>query len=461
MVNKTETELYTGYLARTPKNRYFSRMLQQFKEHITQNFPFLKRAKLLVAISGGIDSVVLAQLCHLAGLDVALAHCNFHLRGEESNEDEKFVRELSKQLGVSVYVEHFDTKAYAGKHGLSIQIAARELRYDWFAKLLDTLDFDYLFTAHHADDNLETFLINLSRGTGLEGLSGIPPVNGKIIRPLLPFSRKEIFAYLRENEWPWQEDHSNADTKYLRNKIRHEIVPQLKMLSSDFLEQFGRTQRHLSECEIILKRHIEETRESVMKKEGARWMIDISVLNGLHPLGSYLYYLFKDFSFPVDEVRKLLKAQSGKYITSAEYIMVKDRENLLVEPLSAPETKCYTIDEDVKEITEPLHLQFFEGKESESGQKNTALIDKDKLKYPLIVRKWKKGDYFYPLGMSNRKKMSKFFKDEKISVLDKQNTWLLCSGDDIVWVIGHRLDNRYKITPETVNRVNIVLRSRE
>ncbi|WP_247716416.1 tRNA lysidine(34) synthetase TilS [Sinomicrobium weinanense] len=421
----------------------------------------MKDAKLLVAISGGIDSVVLARLCHLSGLDMALAHCNFHLRGEESDKDEKFVRELSKQLEVSVYTEHFNTKAYAGEHGLSIQLAARELRYNWFAQLQDTLNFDYLLTAHHADDNLETFLINLSRGTGIEGLSGIPPVNGKVIRPLLPFSREEIFSYLKKNGWQWREDSSNVDTRYLRNKIRHDIVPQLKMLSPDFLEQFRRTQHHLSECETILKKHVEEIKEKIIKKEGERWIVDISLLGRLSPLESYLYYLFKDFSFPVDEVRKLLHAMSGKRITSRGYIMVKDRENLLIEPLKGSKTGCYTVDEDVKEITEPLHLKFFEGKELGENQKNTVLIDKDKLKYPLIVRKWEKGDYFYPLGMSNRKKLSKFFKDEKISVLDKQKIWLLCSGDDIVWVIGHRLDNRYKITLDTVNKMSVVLNPSE
>lgn len=433
-------------------------MLQQFKEHIARNFPFLKRAKLLVAISGGMDSVVLTQLCHLAGFDVALAHCNFHLREEESNEDEKFVREFSEQLGIKVYVAHFDTKAYADEHGLSIQIAARELRYDWFSELLETLNFDYLLTAHHADDNLETFLINLSRGTGIEGLSGIPPVNGKVIRPLLPFSREAIFSYLRENDWPWREDSSNIDTRYLRNKIRHDIVPQLKILSSDFLQQFGRTQRHLAECEAILKKHVDEVRKKVIKKEGERWIVDLNTLNSLHPQESYLYYLFKDFFFPVDEIRKLLPAMSGKRITSDQYIMVKDREYLLVEPLKEEKTACYTIGPDVEEITTPLHLQFFEGKKAGEGSKTSALIDKDKLNYPLKLRKWQKGDYFYPLGMNNRKKLSKFFKDEKISVLDKQNTWLLCSGDAIVWVIGHRLDNRYKVTPETVHTLRIVMK---
>ena len=298
------------------KNRYFSRMLRLFEEHIEKGFPYLKQARLLVAVSGGIDSVVLARLCHAAGLDMALAHCNFHLRGEESNEDEKFVRKLSEELGTEIYVAHFETGDYAREKGTSIQIAARELRYNWFDRLLNEGKGAYLLTAHHADDSLETFLINLSRGTGIEGLSGIPPVNGKIVRPLLPFSREQLFGYLQENHWSWQEDSSNTDTKYLRNKIRHNIVPGLKTLSSDFLQQFGRTQKHLAECETILMKHVDELREHIMRKEGNRWIISVEELNRLHPQESYLYYLFKDFSFPVDEFLKLLLAMSGKQISS-------------------------------------------------------------------------------------------------------------------------------------------------
>ncbi|MGS2760835.1 tRNA lysidine(34) synthetase TilS [Sinomicrobium sp. M5D2P9] len=430
-------------------------MLRLFEEHIEKEFPFLKRARLLIAISGGIDSVVLVRLCHAAGLDIALAHCNFHLRGEDSDGDEKFVRELAKELGADINVVHFQTEDYARKKGTSIQIAARELRYNWFDRLLNERKGEYLLTAHHADDSLETFLINLSRGTGIEGLSGIPPVNGKIVRPLLPFSREQVFGCLQENNWPWREDSSNADTKYLRNKVRHNVVPELKTLSADFLQQFGRTQRHLAECETILMKHVNEIRERIMRKEGERWIISVEELNKLHPQESYLYYLFKDFSFPVDEIRKLLNAMSGKQITSGRFIMLKDRENLFVEPLKKEEDSCFVIDAGTEEVRNPIHLRFSETEIIGNNGKNTVAIDKDKLNYPLKLRKWEKGDYFYPFGMTNRKKLSKFFKDEKISVLDKQNTWLLCSGDAIVWVVGYRLDNRYKITPETVNTLYV------
>ncbi|RAV30159.1 tRNA lysidine(34) synthetase TilS [Sinomicrobium soli] len=439
------------------ENYYFSRMLAWFKEHIRNSFPFLEEAGLLVAVSGGIDSVVLARLCHTAGLKMALVHCNFHLRGEDSNGDEDFVRALAEELGVPVFTTSFRTEEYAAARGISIQIAARELRYDWFGKVLDAEGYDYLLTAHHADDMLETFLINLSRGTGIEGLAGIPAVNGKIARPLLPFSREQLFGYLQENGWTWREDGSNADTKYLRNRIRHRVVPELKQLSQGFLEQFGRTQRHLRECEQILEGHMDAVRDRVFFRKGERWTVAVDDLKALDPKETYLYYLFREFDFPVDEIRKLLYAMSGKFIVSDKYVMLKNREELIITPQKEREKRQYEIPPGTREIFTPVHLQFLEGEATGKSSANTAMIDKDKLKYPLVLRKWEKGDYFYPLGMTNRKKVSKFFKDERFSVFDKEDTWLLCSGKDIVWIVGHRLDDRFKVAPDTGNILRVVL----
>ncbi|WP_146746559.1 tRNA lysidine(34) synthetase TilS [Sinomicrobium soli] len=432
-------------------------MLAWFKEHIRNSFPFLEEAGLLVAVSGGIDSVVLARLCHTAGLKMALVHCNFHLRGEDSNGDEDFVRALAEELGVPVFTTSFRTEEYAAARGISIQIAARELRYDWFGKVLDAEGYDYLLTAHHADDMLETFLINLSRGTGIEGLAGIPAVNGKIARPLLPFSREQLFGYLQENGWTWREDGSNADTKYLRNRIRHRVVPELKQLSQGFLEQFGRTQRHLRECEQILEGHMDAVRDRVFFRKGERWTVAVDDLKALDPKETYLYYLFREFDFPVDEIRKLLYAMSGKFIVSDKYVMLKNREELIITPQKEREKRQYEIPPGTREIFTPVHLQFLEGEATGKSSANTAMIDKDKLKYPLVLRKWEKGDYFYPLGMTNRKKVSKFFKDERFSVFDKEDTWLLCSGKDIVWIVGHRLDDRFKVAPDTGNILRVVL----
>ncbi|WP_268224138.1 tRNA lysidine(34) synthetase TilS [Sinomicrobium oceani] len=443
------------------KNFYFSRMLASFEEHIDKHFPFLRQARLLIAISGGIDSVVLARLCDQSGMKIALAHCNFHLRGADSDDDEEFVRKLGTILNVPVYTQHFDTRKYAAEKGMSIQLAARELRYAWFGRLLGEGKGAYLLTAHHADDSLETFLINLSRGTGIEGLSGIPAVNGKIIRPLLPFSRETLKGYLLEQQWTWREDVSNSDTKYLRNKIRHQMVPELKSLSPDFLKQFGRTQQHLAECGLIVENYIEGLRKDLFRQEGDRRIVAVDKLEQLHPQETCLYYLFREFSFPVAEIQKLLRAMSGKKITSEKFIMVRDREHLLIEPIAQEETGAsyFFITDDIREIGYPVRLLFSEGDNDVINPGNGVTIDKDKLNYPLKLRKWEKGDYFYPLGMTNRKKLSKFFKDEKVPVLDKNNTWLLCSGDAIVWVIGYRLDNRFKVTAETVNTLKISIHS--
>ncbi|WP_461534284.1 tRNA lysidine(34) synthetase TilS [Sinomicrobium sp.] len=432
-------------------------MLALFKKHIKNNFPFLEKARLLVAISGGIDSVVLTRLCRMAELDIALAHCNFHLRGEDSNGDEVFVKSLAEELGIPVFTTSFQTEEYAKSKGISIQIAARELRYEWFGKLLDTENYEYLLTAHHADDMLETFLINLSRGTGIEGLSGIPKVNGKIVRPLLPFSREQLFAYLTENKWMWREDGSNADTKYLRNKIRHRVVPELKQLSQGFLEQFGRTQKHLRECELILEKHMVELKNRILQRREEQWIVAVDDLKALDPKETYLHYLFREFDFPADEVHKLLDAMSGKFITSDRYVMLKNREELIVSPRREKTAVQYLIAAETDEILAPIHLQFSVGEFTERSSAADVTIDKDKLKYPLILRKWEKGDYFYPLGMPHRKKVSKFFKDEKFSIFDKEDTWLLCSESDVVWIVGYRLDDRFKVTSDTKNILRVVL----
>lgn len=435
-------------------------MLENLKKHIAKNLPFVQQQKLLIAISGGLDSVVMAHLFHSLSYDITFAHCNFQLRGEESDADAVFVKNLATALNVKVHTKKFDTEAYANEQKESIQMAARSLRYEWFKELATAFQYDYILTAHHADDSLETFLINLSRGTGIDGLTGIPEQNGYIIRPLLPFTRNELKTYAEANNLQWREDSSNASTKYVRNKIRHDIVPLLKELHPTFIENFQVTQQHLQESKLIINSSIEKLRSKVIKEtEDGSLSIDIKKLQeNSHPK-AYLFELLRSYGFTAwDDVSDLLEGQSGKQLFSENYRLIKDRENLLLQRLEAiVEQEEIQISEDTKSITNPIELRLEEVSNITTTGKSVLYVDKKLLKFPLIVRKWKNGDYFYPFGMNGKKKLSKYFKDEKYSLIDKENQWLLCNEGQIVWVIGKRSDNRYKLTQPTNTIIKFTL----
>lgn len=425
-------------------------MQKAFEEHIKKEFPELYRNRFLLACSGGVDSVVLAHLCAGGKLDFALAHCNFKLRGEDSDADEIFVRELARKLEKPFFVNNFETDAYASNNKVSIQMAARQLRYAWFEELIETERYGEVVTAHHLDDNLETFLINLSRGTGIDGLLGIPERTGHVLRPLLRFSRSRILDHAETEEIVWREDKSNLETKYLRNRIRHQIVPQLKELHPTFLENFHKTQEFLQQTAALAANHIQELRPQLFQEEGGVHKILIEALLVHEPVEAYLYALFGPYGFREwNDVRDLLSATSGKEVRSKSHRLVKHRKHLLLEPLGTKDNKSYTLTEDQTRMDEPLSLSIDQTNRMENVSKNILYVDKETLKYPLTVRKWKKGDYFYPLGMKGRKKISKFFKDEKMDVISKEEQWLLCSGAAIVWVIGKRGDDRFKVTPRT------------
>lgn len=434
-------------------------MLKAFKNHIKQQLPFLKESKLLIAISGGVDSVVLTHLCKEAKLEFALAHCNFNLRGNESDADESFVLQLAEDLDIEVFIQNFDTESFAKNEKLSIQLAARQLRYDWFFELSGQLNFDYILTAHHADDNLETFLINLSRGTGLEGLKGIPEVNQNIVRPLLSFSRDDIEDYAKTNHLKWREDSSNASTKYLRNKLRHDVIPVLKDINPDFLANFQNTLAHLNDSSTIVEDEVDSfLNKAIVAIEDSQISYKISEFEALNNPKAYLFEIFKDYGFTQwKDIKNLLTAQSGKLVFSKTHQLLKDRDYLILSEISSKENnETVTILEDQNEIKLPNGILCIESVE-EIGKtdKSTIYIDKKTLKYPLTVRHWEKGDYFYPLGMQGKKKLSKFFKDEKLSLLDKQKTLLLCSDHQVVWVINHRADNRFKLTKQTQDILKI------
>ncbi len=405
----------------------------------------------MLACSGGVDSVVLAQLCAREDLDFALAHCNFNLRGNASDGDEKLVRDLAKNIRKKIYVTHFDTIGYVNKNKVSVQVSARELRYHWFAELLEEHGYAKVITAHNRDDQLETFLINLSRGTGIDGLTGIPRQTDTVVRPLLEFSRAQIMAYAKEHKISWREDSSNQDTKYLRSKIRLEVVPVLKGLHPSFADNFAMTQNFLAGSSSILKTHIQDLKDQLFIRDKAISKIPVASLKELQPLKPYVHALFRDYGFTEwDNVTGLLTTTSGKEVRSKTHRLIKDREYLLLQKIGpdAPSKECYALDAAAQ-----LPVKFVI---TDVGQMNETAdeilyIDKETLNDRLYVRKWRKGDYFYPLGMKGKKKISKFFKDEKMDKIAKEEQWLLCCGEQVVWVIGKRVDDRFRVTDKTKN----------
>ncbi|THD67669.1 tRNA lysidine(34) synthetase TilS [Robertkochia marina] len=430
-------------------------MKERFKSHIETYFPFLENNRLIIALSGGLDSVVLAFLCrHCCGFDTALAHCNFQLRGEESNRDETFVRELGAKWNLPVYVKRFDTELFAEQEGISTQMAARDLRYEWFYELMEQEDYRYLLTGHHADDNLETFIINLSRGTGLEGLTGIPPVNGNVVRPLLPFSREEIENFAREENLSWIEDSSNSETKYLRNKIRHEVIPSLKDINPTLMNNFNKTIDYIQGSAAMLDDHIRAVRSALFTKEKGMIRVPVASLKNLRPTNAYLYAFFHKYGFTEwNDVEGLLSGQTGKMVLSASHRLFRDRDFLVLQHLNdlvKEEEVTYVIREKNTRFTGPVTLSFESVDEITHTAKDVIYVDEGKLSYPLKIRKWEEGDRFEPFGLKGSKKISKYFKDEKYSLAEKERQWLLCDAQDrIVWVIGRRADNRFRVDETT------------
>ncbi|WP_452598344.1 tRNA lysidine(34) synthetase TilS [Pontimicrobium sp. MEBiC01747] len=435
-------------------------MIKTFKNHIENQLPFLKEKKLLIAISGGLDSIVLTHLCYKLGLNISLAHCNFNLRGKESDGDEAFVLELAEQLNLEIFTQSFDTSRYANNNKLSIQIAARELRYTWFKELSKQLQFDYILTAHHADDALETFLINLTRATGLDGLTGIPELNNTIVRPLLPYSRGTIEHFARTNHYTWREDSSNASTKYLRNKLRHDVIPILKEINPQLLNGFQSTLQHLQDAADIVENSVNDVlKKATVKETKTTITYNISVFKALKNPKAYIYHIFKAYGFTAyEDVYNLLEAQSGKQVFSKTHRLIKNRENLILTVIANEADNSILISKENKVIKTPLGTIIFkEVNEVSKTQKNELFVDADTLQFPLEIRRWKDGELFYPMGMQGKKKLSKFFKDEKFSLLDKEKCLLLYSNNEVVWIINYRGDNRYKITEKTKRIFKITL----
>ena len=440
-------------------------MLDRFVEFVKGKELFAPQQKVLLAISGGIDSMVLLHLFEKTGFKYGIVHCNFQLRGEESDGDEKFVKQQVLVHGVQSFFQQFETEEYARLNGISIEMAARELRYEYFEKIRSENDYDYIATAHHQDDLIETFFLNLSRKTGIKGLTGIKEKAGRIIRPLLYAGRRDIEKYASKNFIDFREDSTNKEVVYQRNFLRNKILPLFSELNPSFGKNILASIENLKEVENVYDFFISAETEKVISQSGEGLNFNIDALKNLEFPMLVLLETLKEYNFNpsvIEEIFNSLESESGKQFFSKTHRLVKDRGRLFVIPVSIDENQIFYIEKDDIELFAPLALTI--EKHSGEGFKiskepNVACLDFDKLEFPLLVRKWKQGDYFQSLGMTGFKKLSDFFIDEKIPVHEKENIWLLCSGKKIVWIMGHRIDNRFKITPNTKSVFQIEMQS--
>lgn len=416
--------------------------------------PFGERV--LLAVSGGIDSVVMAHLFAETDLNCAIAHCNFQLRGEESDSDESFVRELAAQLEMPFYVEHFEVEKEMKEKGVSLQMAARDLRYKWFSSLADEEGFDLIATAHNQNDSVETFFLNLARGTGIRGLTGIPRKNENVIRPLLFASRKEIESFARSNKIRYREDNSNRETKYQRNKIRHDVIPSLEIINPAFIHTMASNMERLLELKNMHEKNVETAREDLFKRTSGEIRIDTGKLMKLEPAGTWLYELFSPFGFSrpqCQDIESFLHADTGKRFISPTHQLFKDRNQLILIKSRPESFERFYLDTPEKHSHLPFSMDVEVVDRNElkriPHERNIACLDFDEISFPLTIRHWKHGDYFFPLGMNQIKKLSDFFVDEKVPVPLKERTWILATGKKIVWIMGQRIDNRFKIKENT------------
>lgn len=425
-------------------------MINKVKQFILNNSLFNTESKLLVAISGGADSVSMLCVLHKLGYNVELAHCNFNLRESESDEDEVFVKKLAVKFKVKLHIKSFETKKYASENKISVQMAARDLRYNWFKELLREHSLDSVVVGHHQNDDVETFLINLLRGSGIRGMLAMSAKNNNIVRPLLSVNREEIEEYLHEIKQDFREDSSNKSVKYLRNRIRLQVMPTLKDINPKINQTISDEIEILDAVFQIFQQQIDFQKQKLLSTENGVLKIRISDLVKLKPLNVYLYEFLKPFGFT--EIKKListLSSQSGKQFFSSSHQLVIDREFVFIEELTKSSEE-YIISENQVMINTPITVSFDLSKNTEiTKYQKKVKLDYSKLEFPLILRKWKKGDKFIPLGMRQFKKLSNFFIDEKYSILDKQKQWLLCSANNIVWVVGVRIDDRFKIDKNT------------
>jgi tRNA(Ile)-lysidine synthase len=430
----------------------------RFNKHWAQTFPqFSKDGHFVLAVSGGADSVVLAHLLKGAGINFEIAHCNFKLRGAESDRDEAFVKNLAVTLDIPFSSKHFDTDAYASENKISIQEAARDLRYTWFATF-NTI----VITAHHANDNIETVFMHFCRGTGIAGLTGIEPykVKERLLRPLLVFHKQEIIDYATETGIAFVEDSSNASDKYTRNFFRHQILPAVKDVYPQAENNILHTIKHLREVSEVYKAAMQKIVSKLQFINGHEIHIPVLMWQKAKPLDTITFEMLYPYGFTaaqVPEAIKMLGAHNGAVLLSNTHRLIKNRNWMILAPLeTATNTSVVVVEQNDTSVHYPggiLSIQTSVAQLPEASDNNTCMLDAAALQFPLILRPAATGDYFYPLGMQKKKKLSKFFIDLKLSKTAKEKVWVLVSNNRIVWVIGCRIDNRFKITPASTAAV--------
>ncbi|QEC66939.1 tRNA lysidine(34) synthetase TilS [Panacibacter ginsenosidivorans] len=460
-------------------------LLQQFQQRLKDHFQLQQqRHKFLLAVSGGIDSIVLTDLIYKSGFDFTIAHCNFQLRGEESERDEAFVRSLEAKYNKAVLVEKFDTKNYAAQNKLAIQEAARNLRYQWFEEIVnressivnnsrnfthDSRFTTHLATAHNANDNIETMLMHFFRGTGIHGLTGIPEtdVARKIIRPLLFTKREDILAYAKENDLQWVEDSSNASDKYTRNFFRLQLLPAIKEIFPKAEANLLTNLERFKEADQLYKQAVDLHKKKLIEQKGNELHIPFLKLKKVNPLNTILWEIIKDFGFSatqLPEIKKLFNADNGSFVMSTTHRIIKNRNWLIIAPLQTETAANILINANDRKIgfeNGIIMLQESSDFVSRISDASTsALLDAATIKFPLLLRRWKQGDYFYPLGMQKKKKLSKFFIDQKLSKTEKEKVWVLEADKKIIWIIGYRIDNRVKVTDKTKSVLHIEFKSK-
>lgn len=436
-------------------------MIRKVKEYIEAKQLLPEGERLIIGVSGGADSIALLDVLTQLGYECIVAHCNFHLRGEESNRDEQFVRQFCEARKLQLEVIHFETESVALVRSISIEMAARELRYNWFESLRKKYQVNAIAVAHHKDDSVETILLNLVRGTGIRGLTGISAKNGYIIRPFLTVSRAEIMNYIEQEKLSYVNDYTNLESIYSRNKIRLDVLPLLETINPSAKESILKTANYLSEVENIYKAYIEDAKKRILRDNE----IDISMLKICVEPKTVLFEILYPLGFNSDTVSQIyesLNAESGRVFYSLDKSakVVKDRNVLLYAKNGLSVCNEFLIDKGCSQLNEPIQLKIEELDIADleiAKDRNVLLIDADKIQYPLLLRRWRQGDWFIPFGMKGRKKLSDYFSDNKFSLIDKEQAWLLCSGEDIIWLVGHRSDERYRITQSTKTVLKITL----